>query len=186
MDILSNVLRQVHDIINSQMVDGRNKMHQLDFKKFEEKDYNDYFKLVSNEQVMAQITERAIPLEEAQVNYQKIVKRNEKYEIFGSYKVYDHETNEFIGLGHLTVDEKEAKEAEIGYMLLPEYWGKGYGSTIAKQLIELAKKTNLNILKAIIDPENIPSRKILIKQGFTSEKICEIGGLPGEILSKVI
>lgn len=162
------------------------KMHKLTFKKFEENDLKDYFKLVSSEQVMAQITERAIPLKEAQVNYQKLLKRNENYENFGSYKVFDSVTGEYIGLGHLTLNENETEQAEIGYMLLPEYWGKGYGNTIAEQLIELAKKTKINKLKAIIDPENIPSKKILIKQGFTSEKICEIDGLPGEILSKVL
>ncbi|WP_243521623.1 GNAT family N-acetyltransferase [Bacillus pseudomycoides] len=161
-------------------------MHRLNLKRFEVTDFKEYFQLVSNEQVMAQITERAIPLKEAQVNYQKLLERNEKHELYGSYKVYDSVTNEFIGLGHLTLNEKEREEAEIGYMILPTYWGKGYGTTIAKQLIELAKQTKTNVLKAIIDSENIPSRKILIKQGFTSEKICEIDGLPGEILSRII
>ena len=99
-------------------------MHPLIFNKFETKDFNDYFKLVSNEQVMAQITERAIPLDEAQGNYQKLLQRNGKYEIFGSYKVHDRITKEFIGLGHVTLNESKSQEAEIGYMLLPEYWGR--------------------------------------------------------------
>ncbi|PAQ15752.1 GNAT family N-acetyltransferase [Bacillaceae bacterium SAOS 7] len=161
-------------------------MYQLNYKKFEAKDFNDYFQLVSNEQVMAQITERAIPLEEAQADYQKLLERNGKHELYGSYKVYDSVTDEFIGLGHVTLNEDRTEEAEIGYMLLPAYWRKGYGNTIAEQLIELAKQTELKILKAIIDPVNIPSRKILIKQGFTSEKVCEMDGLPGEILSRFI
>ena len=37
--------------------------------KFQKKDFNDYFKLISDKRVMAQITERAIPLEEAKVNF---------------------------------------------------------------------------------------------------------------------
>lgn len=161
-------------------------MYQLNFKKFEATDFKDYFLLVSNEKVMAQITERAIPEEEAQTNYQKLLERNEKYELFGSYKVYDCLLDEFIGLGHLTLNESDPKEAEIGYMILPKYWGKGYGTAIAEQLMEMARKTNLSVLKAVIDPKNIPSRKILLKQGFTSEKLCEIEGLPGEILSRLI
>ncbi|WP_100404083.1 GNAT family N-acetyltransferase [Bacillus sp. FJAT-42315] len=161
-------------------------MHQLNYKKFEAKDFNDYFRLVSNEQVMAQITERAIPLEEAQADYEKLLERNGQHELYGSYKVYDSSSGEYIGLGHVTLNEDRIEEAEIGYMLLPAYWGKGYGSTIAEQLIELAKQTEVKILKAIIDPGNIPSRKILIKQRFTSEKVCEMDGLPGEILSRFI
>ncbi|EEL87368.1 N-acetyltransferase [Bacillus cereus] len=161
-------------------------MHKLHFKKFEATDFNLYFQLVSNERVMAQITERAILLEEAQNDYEKLLRRNEKHKLVGSYKVYDSATNEFIGLGHVTVHEDHVKEAEIGYMILPEHWGKRYGSYIARELIEIAKQTDVNVLKAIIDPNNIPSRKILINVGFTSDVVCEIDGLPGEILSKYI
>ncbi|PEA24960.1 GNAT family N-acetyltransferase [Bacillus cereus] len=161
-------------------------MHKLHFKKFEATDFNIYFQLVSNERVMAQITERAILLEEAQNDYEKLLRRNEKHKLVGSYKVYDSATNEFIGLGHVTVHEDHVKEAEIGYMILPEHWGKRYGSYIARELIEIAKQTDVNVLKAIIDPNNIPSRKILINVGFTSDVVCEIDGLPGEILSKYI
>ncbi|KXY47244.1 acetyltransferase [Bacillus cereus] len=161
-------------------------MHKLHFKKFEATDFSPYFQLVSNERVMAQITERAIPLDEAQNDFKKLLKRNEKHQLFGSYKVYDSITNEFIGLGHVTVNEDNVKEAEIGYMILPEHWGKRYGSYIARELIEIAKQTDVNVLKAIIDPSNTPSRKILLNVGFTSEKVCEIDGLPGEILSTYI
>ncbi|MGN7387837.1 GNAT family N-acetyltransferase [Sporosarcina sp. SAFN-015] len=156
-------------------------MKKLKLAKFMKDDFEKYFNLVSDESVMAQITERAIPLDEAEGNYQKLLERNGKHELFGSYKVID---KDYIGLGHITVNEDNPDEAEIGYMLLPAYWNKGYGTLIAAELIELAKQTNVSRLTAIIDPENIPSRKILLKYGFTSEKVCEIGGLPGEILSK--
>lgn len=159
-------------------------LHSLNLLKFKEVDFNAYFSLVSNEKVMAQITEYAIPLKEAQFNFQRLLKRNEKHEQFGTYKIYDNLINEFIGLGHLTIDEENNEEAEIGYMLKPEYWGKGYGGQLAKVLIERALKLELKTLKAIIDPDNIASRKILIKRGFVSEKIGEFDGLPGEILSK--
>ncbi|ATP41034.1 GNAT family N-acetyltransferase [Solibacillus sp. R5-41] len=159
-------------------------MHNLNLLKFQEVDFPEYFSLVSNEKVMAQITEYAIPFEEAQSDFQKLLKRNELLEHFGSYKINDSSKNEFIGLGHLTLDEENDGIAEIGYMIKPEHWGMGYGSEIAKVLIEKAIETQVKTLKAIIDPDNIASRKILIKQGFISEKLCEIDGLPGEILSK--
>lgn len=161
-------------------------MQKLCFTKFEETDFDLYFQLVSNEEVVAQITERAIPLNEAQNDFKKLLKRNDKHQLFGSYKVYDSITNEYIGLGHITMDEANVKKAEIGYMILPMHWGKRYGSAIAKELMNIAKQTNVNVLKAIIDPSNIPSRKILLNAGFTSEKVCEIDGLPGEILSTYI
>lgn len=135
---------------------------------------------------MAQITERAIPLEEAQTDFKKLINRNEKHQLFGSYKVFDFITNEYIGLGHITLSEENEKEAEIGYMFLPEHFGKTYGSMVAQKLMNLVKQTDVNVLKAIIDPNNIPSRKILLNVGFTSEKVCEIDGLSGEILRTYI
>jgi RimJ/RimL family protein N-acetyltransferase len=68
-------------------------------------------------------------------------------------------------------------------MILPGQWGKRYGSAIAKQIIDLAETADLHKLKAIIDPNNIPSRKILMNVGFTSEFIGDMEGLPGEILN---
>ncbi|SDK36360.1 GNAT family N-acetyltransferase [Sediminibacillus albus] len=161
-------------------------MDRIILEKFEYNDFPFYFNLVSNESVMAMITERSIPFNEAQGNFQKLLDRNKKFVEFGTYKVYDNQTNKFIGLGKLILNEEKQNEAELGYMLLPEYWGQGYGSEIAGILVQRAKKTKLNRLTAVIDPENISSRRILVKKGFISEKMCEIGGLPGETLSKVL
>lgn len=160
-------------------------IHQLILRKFESNDFNDYFRLVSNEKVMAMITERSIPLKEAEDNFQKILNRNIWFDPFGTYKVYTS-ANVFIGLGSLILNEEKPDEAELGYMLLPEQWGKGYGSEIAGILIGKAQSAPLKRVTAIIDPKNIPSKKILTNLGFKSEKLCEIDGLPGEILSKVL
>lgn len=158
----------------------------MDQLQFDSNDFNDYFRLVSNEKVMAMITEYAIPLQEARENFDKILRRNEKFEDFGTFKVLVQSTCEFIGLGSLIRNEVQNDEAEIGYMLLPEHWGKGYGKIIAGRLLHRAEQSDVTRLTAIIDPANIPSRNILIRQGFISEKVCEIGGLPGEILSKTL
>lgn len=154
--------------------------------KFQEDDFDRYYSLVSNDDVMAQITERTFPFDEAKLSFQKLINRNKKYDKFGSYKIYDYLSETFVGLGHLTFNEEQSSEAEIGYMLLPEYWGQGYGSATARNLVAMAKQLDLKVLTAIIDPDNIPSRKILSNLGFLSQKICEIDGLPGEILSKKI
>ena len=156
-------------------------------EKFTPEDFDKYYELVSNEEVMAMITERAIPLDEATRNYNVLLSNNELHKSFGNFKVMEFITNKFIGSALLKVKEKSSREAELGYMLLPSYWGKGIGSEVAKLLIEKVKEERqLNKIIAIIDPNNIPSRKILINNGFISDKVCEIDGLPGEILSMEI
>lgn len=163
-------------------------INRIYMQKFgSDKDFEDYFSLVANEKVMAMVTERAIPLEEARNDFKLLLCKNEKHEEFGIFKVLETATNNFIGLGKLEINENDFSEAELGYLLLPKFWGKGYGSEIAKILLNKAEESKaLHRITAIIDPKNIASKKILLKNDFISEKICEIDGLPGEILSRTM
>lgn len=167
---------------------GIKMANRIYIEKFlSEEDFHHYFALVSDEKVMAMVTERAIPVEEARNNYKSLLNKNKAHKDFGSFKVFERDTNDFIGLGKLAINEEDLSEAEIGYLVLPEFWGKGYGSEIASLMLEKVEQSKtLNRITAIIDPNNAASKKILLNNGFISEKICEIDGLPGEILSKTI
>lgn len=157
---------------------------ELYLEKFLRGDFDKYYELVSNGKVMAKITERAIPLNEAHANYKQLLSNNDLHPSFGTFKVIILPTQTFIGLAKLEVRESNAAEAEIGYMLLPAVWGKGLGGEVARHLVEKAKhEKQLQKLTAVIDPNNIPSRKILIRLGFVSEKVSEIDGLPAEEMS---
>lgn len=152
-------------------------------EQFKVADFKLYFELVSDESVMEMITERALPLAEAQVDFAKLIKSNALDLQYGSFKIIDRDTGDFIGLAKLEIEELGSVTAELGYMLLPEYWGKGIGSLIAKTLIEKAQQRNqLQKLVAIIDPKNSPSRKILVNNRFESVSFEDFDGLPGEIL----
>ena len=152
-------------------------------EKFIKSDFTDYFKLVSDINVMEMITERALDIDEANADFEKLIQNNQLLENFGNFKIRNKETDEFIGLAKLEIKNKDDQEAELGYMILPEYWGRGIASNVGKQLIEIAKnQAGINKLFAIIDPKNVPSRKILIKQGFVSKEFKDFDGLPGEIL----
>jgi len=152
------------------------------FEKFTTNDFNSYFKLVSNYEVMKMITEKGLTHEEALKDFNKIIETNSIHPILGTYKVFNL-ANDFIGLAKLEIRESKDAEAELGYMLLPNYWGMGVGSSIAEELIELAKEQkDLKKLTAIIDPINMASRKILIKNNFISKEFKDFDGLPGEVL----
>lgn len=156
-------------------------------KFISDEDFEDYFSLVGNEKVMAMVTERSIPLDEAKSDFRLLLDKNRKYQDFGNFKVLEKATNNFIGLAKLEINENDFSEAELGYLLLPKFWRNGYGSEIAKLLLNKAEESkDLHRIIATIDPKNIASKKILLKNGFISEKICEIDGLPGEILRKNI
>lgn len=151
--------------------------------KFTETDFEDYYRLVGDERVMAMITERAIPLEEAKIDFEHELKKNTIHPDFGIFKIIDEENHSFIGLAKLEIETSESRELELGYMLLPEFWGKGIAGKVANQLVNFARShSQIEGIFAIIDPKNIPSRKILINNGFEHQEYKDFDGLPGEIL----
>ena len=156
-------------------------------EKFNENDFPHYFSLVNNEKVMQMITGRAIKMQEAQIDFQKLLDNNLIDKHFGSFRIIDSETNDFIGLAKMKLIEIDNTETEIGYMILPKYWGKGIASQVAKELIESTiKQQKIKRIFAIIDPMNLASRKILINHGFNSIEFRDFDGLPGEILNLTI
>ncbi|MCM0648903.1 GNAT family N-acetyltransferase [Clostridium swellfunianum] len=57
-------------------------------------------------------------------------------------------------------------------MLLPEYWGKGYGSEIAGELLHRVDKLkSIKLVTAVTSSNNSASKNILIKHVFVSEKV---------------
>lgn len=156
---------------------------KLYLKKLIPADFPFYFQLVSNAQVMAMITERPFSIDEAQIDFDKILQKNKLHPTLGSYKVVDNQGT-FIGFGKLEIDDTDPTEAELGYMILPALWGKGFGKAIGQTLVNEARKhTSLVKLNAIIDPKNTASRKILTNIGFITQELCDFDGLPGEILA---
>jgi len=65
---------------------------------------------------------------------------------------------------------KDHHRAEIGYMLRPEYWNKGYVSEAMNAVINYGfQKMKLHTIEANINPHNLASRRVLEKQGFQQE-----------------
>lgn len=64
----------------------------------------------------------------------------------------------------------EHYRAEIGYMLLPEFHGKGIIPEAVKTVINYGfNEMELHSIEAIIDPENFASERVLQKIGFVKE-----------------
>jgi len=158
------------------------------FNKFQSEDDFKYFlDLVTNKEVMVMNYGRVFLLEEAKNYYKYLLENNSRHEDFGNFKVFERESNVYIGLGSLAIN-KDLTEAELEYSLLPEFWGKGYGSEIVSELLKKAEEAeSIQLVTATIAPDNIGSRKILLKNGFESQKVFEIDdGSSAEMLSKKI
>ena len=80
----------------------------------------------------------------------------------------------FYGAGGLNDIDNTAKKAEIGFWLLPEFWGKG----IMKEAFPLIsdygfKQLELNRIEGFVETENFNCKKALSKLDFQLEKTME-------------
>ncbi|UZJ66401.1 GNAT family N-acetyltransferase [Sphingobacterium sp. KU25419] len=85
--------------------------------KFKSQDFNEYFQLVSDASVMEMITERAIPMDEARIDFEQLMEDNKLNDNFGHFKILTASSNEFVGLAKLVLNEENKVEAELGYMI---------------------------------------------------------------------
>ena len=80
--------------------------------------------------------------------------------------------DEFIGFGGLFEISKESNKAEIGYGLLPEYWGNGIMSEVVEKLIDFGfNEMKLHKIYGRITPGHIASIRVLGKFGFRKEGV---------------
>jgi [ribosomal protein S5]-alanine N-acetyltransferase len=78
--------------------------------------------------------------------------------------------SEFIGLLGLYKIHIENFRAEIGYMILPEFKNQGIISEAVLAVNNYGFNVmNLHSIEAVIDPRNLASEKVLIKNGFVKE-----------------
>jgi len=77
---------------------------------------------------------------------------------------------QLIGIiGHYRM-KPEHHRSEIGYMILPEFNGKGIVTEAIKAVVKYGFETmKLHSIEAVIDPENLASAKVLEKNGFVKE-----------------
>lgn len=65
---------------------------------------------------------------------------------------------------------KEHCRAELGYILAPQWWGRGIMSEVIRAAVDFAFDTmSLHSLMAQIDPDNGASKRLLEKFGFVQE-----------------
>ena len=78
--------------------------------------------------------------------------------------------NELIGVCGIHISDKTNREGWIGYVFNRIYWGKGYGTEVAKILLSFGfNQLNLHRVYATCHPDNIGSQRILEKNGMKRE-----------------
>ena len=90
---------------------------------------------------------------------------------FGWYVLYANETSThptLVGGVGFKGPPQENNTVEIGYSLLPQFHGQGYATEMINGIVHWAfSHAEVSRIIAKTTPDNIPSRRVLAKTGFT-------------------
>lgn len=123
-----------------------------------EADIPSYVEMNADEEVMEFFLKKLS--EQESLDMLEIIRSEITASGFGFFAVErkeDHQFIGFVGLHSITFDVDFAPAVEIGWRLLPAYWGKGYAVEAAEACFSFAKE-NLG-LKEIVSFTALPNKK---------------------------
>ena len=101
---------------------------------------------------------------------------------FGLYQVRLAASDEPIGMCGL-LKRETLEDVDLGFALLPEFWGNGYAREAAAAVLSYARdRLGLARIVAITAPDNDASRSVLEKLGFVLERSVQIEADGEELL----
>jgi ribosomal-protein-alanine N-acetyltransferase len=141
-------------------------------------DRDDIFRLFSDPRVMATLG-GLVPEAVIQERFERLL-RNWVDDDFGLWILRDRESGAFIGRGGLRRLTLEGKpEVEVGYALLPEFWGRGLATELAQESVRAAfEELQLPDLVCFPLPTNKASQRVMEKAGFRYERDGTYADLP--------
>ena len=149
------------------------KTERLTLRPIKDSDLNHIFQGLSHSEVIKHYGISFTTLQEAKQQiqwYDDLIKNETGY----WWAIELSESNEFIGSVGLNDIKKEHHRGEIGFWLLPEFWGNGYITEAASNVINVGFETfNLHRIQAWVESGNNGSRQVLKKLGFIYEGILK-------------
>jgi ribosomal-protein-alanine N-acetyltransferase len=157
---------------------------RLCFRLLEEDDFNDWLPLFKTYEAERFLGLAAIPTPQERCRkWFDIVQNRYENDLGGMNVLIDKISGRLIGQCGLLVQEVDGlKELEIGYSILPEFWGRGFATEAAKRCREYAFARNYSdSLISIVHIENIRSEKVARKNGMNLEKCTVFKEMPVNI-----
>lgn len=144
---------------------------RLFFRHFQKTDLHAVIELNRDPEVMRYFPELK-SIDEISLDFKRYLKYHLEHPGYGYWHTsFTHRgRHEFAGF-FLVKILPETGETEIGYRLLPKYWGRGLATEGARAMVDYSLR-NLRVDKVVgvASPENLASRRVLEKAGLEFRK----------------
>lgn len=146
---------------------------RLVYKALEDADFDLFYELNSNEEVMKYAyLDRICSREEAFEAYKNILVSQQDFEKGTRYVARIKTSNMPIGIVDYDVVLHHANGGifEIGYFLLPRFWGQGFAAEMGTAIIDyLFHNFPIHKVTASANAKNKKSESVMVKLGMTKE-----------------
>lgn len=161
---------------------------RLLLRRITNEDVNEVFELRSNPETMKFIPRPLVKNNEEALEHIAMIEEKIVTNIGINWGITLKDDNKLLGIIGYYRMQPENYRAEIGYILLPEFHGKGIIPEAVNRLVRYGfDDLKLHSIEAVIDPENFASEKVLQKCGFVKEAhLKEAEFYEGVFLDKVI
>ncbi|CZF86676.1 GNAT family N-acetyltransferase [Grimontia marina] len=157
--------------------------HRLVLRSIVHSDVDDLFEIYGNEQVMEFASDPVFTSIEMVHQMLESVARLEATEESFEWAIVEKASNKVIGTCGLHSFNQARSECEVGCLLHPAYWNKGFMSEALPLLFEHAETMGIQQLRADIDQHNVRSQRLFRKLGFKAYQSCYVLGFSKEVAS---
>lgn len=156
-------------------------------RKVEENDAEYIFKILSDKDVIENLNmDIHKNISDTENMLKEYFEENEKGNKY-PFSIIDKETNKLVGVFLIKLDLYDEDCFEFTVYISKEEWGKGIYTEVLPYMTKFAfEKIGTGNFRGFVMEKNIASSKVLEKCGFELEKIFEVPGLEGKIISYLI
>lgn len=122
--------------------------------------------LLTDADVMKHVDEGVLSLDGAEALFEKMI-RLYAQGVNTIWAVFEKESGEYIGHATLRPSSFKAEEWETGYVLVKDYWGKGFATEIASRVVKYGfESLGFEEIFAGVDDDHAASIHVLEKIGM--------------------
>lgn len=143
---------------------------RLLLRRVDKNDVNEVFALRSDAETMKFVPRPLVTTQNEALEHIALIDSKIENNEGINWAITFKDSPKLIGIiGHYRI-KPEHYRSEIGYMILPEFQGKGIITEAVKAVVKYGfDEMNLHSIEAIIDPDNTASAIVLEKNNFIKE-----------------
>ena len=144
--------------------------NRLNLRRLTSSDVSEILALRSDPEIMKFIPRPLMKTKEEALEFISVMDTNVNNNNVINWAITTKEDDQLIGMIGFYRMKPENYRAEVGYILSPEFHGKGIITEALEKVIQFGfEEMGLNSIEAVIDPENFGSEKVLLKNNFVKE-----------------